>query len=234
MSRVKTPQMIDRVLWEQSGHWEKFREHMFTAEDETTRRLALKPMNCPGHVQIFRTGHQSLPRPAAAHGRVRLVPSQRAVRRAARHHAGARLHPGRRAYLLHRGADHSESRRSATLLSASTAISASTTSSVKFCRPARSPGRRRRTWDRPRRRCEAIERRPSDYAQPGEGAFYGPKLEFVLRDAIGRDWQCGTLQVDFVCPSGSARHTSAKTATSTAGDAAPRDPRVVRALHRVS
>ena len=102
---VKTPQLVDRGLWEASGHWEKFREHMFTAESED-RILALKPMNCPCHVQIFKQGISQLPRPAAAHGGVRLVPPQRALGRAARPDAGPRLHPGRRPHLLHRGPDH--------------------------------------------------------------------------------------------------------------------------------
>ena len=107
---VKTPQLFDRALWERSGHWEKFRENMFTLEAEE-RHLALKPMNCPGHVQIFNQQPAQLPRPAAAPGRVRLLPPQRAVGRAARHHAGARLHPGRRAHLLHARADHRRERR---------------------------------------------------------------------------------------------------------------------------
>ena len=100
--------------------------------------LALKPMNCPGHVQIFNQGLQVLSRPAAAHGRVRLLPPLRAVRRAARHHAGARLHAGRRAHLLHRGADR-RARRCAfceLLTDGLQATSASTTCSVKFSRPA--------------------------------------------------------------------------------------------------
>ena len=108
---VKTPQLVDRALWEASGHWEKFREHMFIAQvEDEDKVLALKPMNCPCHVQIFRQGIRSLPRAAAAAGGVRLVPPLRAVGRAARHHAGARVHPGRRAYLLHRGADRARRR----------------------------------------------------------------------------------------------------------------------------
>ena len=95
---------MDRSLWEKSGHWENYREHMFIAQvEDEDKILALKPMNCPCHVQIFNQGMRSLPRIAAAHGGVRLLPPVRAVRRAARHHARARLHPGRRAHLLHRG-----------------------------------------------------------------------------------------------------------------------------------
>ena len=90
---VKTPFMMDRVLWEKSGHWENYREHMFTTESEK-RDYAVKPMNCPGHVQIFNSGLHSLPRPAAAPGRIRLMPSQRAVGRAARADARARFRAG--------------------------------------------------------------------------------------------------------------------------------------------
>ncbi len=108
---VRTPQLLDRKLWEASGHWEKFRESMFLAEVEEEsgadkQVAALKPMNCPVPRADLQPGHQVLPRSAASHGGIRLVPSLRAVRRAARHHARARLHPGRRAYFLPRGPDH--------------------------------------------------------------------------------------------------------------------------------
>ena len=107
---VNAPQMLDKSLWETSGHWGWFRENMFTAqsagdETEDERVFAIKPMNCPGHVQIFKHGLKSLPRPAAAAGRVRRRAPLRAVGRAARADARARLHAGRRAHLLHRGAD---------------------------------------------------------------------------------------------------------------------------------
>ncbi len=108
---VKTPQLVDRALWEASGHWEKFREHMFIAQvPDEDKVLALKPMNCPCHVQIFQPGPAQLPRAAAAHGGIRRLPPLRAVGRAARHHAGARVHPGRRAHLLHRGPDRAGNR----------------------------------------------------------------------------------------------------------------------------
>ena len=112
---VKTPQLVDRKLWEESGHWEKFRENMYLSENEEGLRdfiadpdkriFALKPMNCPCHVRDFQPGTSQLPRAAAAHGRIRLMPSLRAVRRAARHPAGPQLHAGRRPHLLQRGAD---------------------------------------------------------------------------------------------------------------------------------
>ena len=93
-------------LWEAPATGTSSATTCSRARRRTTACSAIKPMNCPCHVQIFKQGMQQLSRPAAAHGRVRLVPPQRALGRAARHHAGARLHPGRRAYLLHRGADH--------------------------------------------------------------------------------------------------------------------------------
>ena len=103
---VKTPQLVDRSLWEKSGHWEKYREHMFLARvDEEDKTLALKPMNCPCHVQIFKQGvrsYRELPLRMAEFGACTPL---RAVGRAARDHAGARLHPGRRAHLL-RGEGH--------------------------------------------------------------------------------------------------------------------------------
>ncbi len=102
--RSRAPQILDRSLWEKTGHWDNYRDNMFTTESEK-RDYAIKPMNCPGHVQIFKSDLRSLPRPAAALRRVRPVPPQRALGRAARHHAGARLHAGRRPHLLHRRPD---------------------------------------------------------------------------------------------------------------------------------
>ena len=107
---VKTPQLYDRVLWERSGHWDKFRENMFTLEAEE-RHLRAQADELPGPRADLQPGPAQLPRSAVAPGRVRRLPSQRAVRRAARHHAGARLHPGRRAHLLHARADHGRERR---------------------------------------------------------------------------------------------------------------------------
>ena len=182
-------------------------------------------------------GHQELSRPAAAHGRVRLLPPLRAVGRAARPDAGARLHPGRRPHLLHRGPDHvARPRRSASCCCRSTATSASTEVEVKFSdRPAMRAGSDE-IWDKAEaalKDATAAGRARLRSLNPGEGAFYGPKLEFVLRDAIGRDWQCGTLQVDFVLPERlDAAYVGEDGAAPPPGHAAPRDPRLVRALHR--
>jgi threonyl-tRNA synthetase len=106
---VKTPQVLDRRLWEASGHWENYRKNMFMAtvedQDEAHRVLALKPMNCPCHVLIFNQGIRSYRELRHAHGGVRRLPPLRTLGRAARHHARARLHPGRRAHLLRGASD---------------------------------------------------------------------------------------------------------------------------------
>jgi threonyl-tRNA synthetase len=209
---VKTPQLVDRRLWEASGHWEKFRENMYISENEeglrdyvadpAERIFALKPMNCPCHVQIFNQGlksYRDLPLRMAEFGSChRFEP------------AGA-LHGIMRV----RGFTQDD----AHIFCTEKQIEAET---IKFCallrgiyrdlgfadffvkfsdRPAVRAGSDA-VWDQ----AEQALRDASKAAgidlilNPGEGAFYGPKLEFVLRDAIGRDWQCGTLQVDFVLP----------------------------------
>ncbi len=101
---VHTPQVVDRSLWEKSGHWEKFQDDMFTTESEN-RTYAIKPMNCPGAYPDLQPGPEELPRPAVAAGRVRFLPPQRAVGHAARPDAGARFRAGRCAHFLHRRAD---------------------------------------------------------------------------------------------------------------------------------
>ena len=200
---VRTPQLVDRALWEASGHWEKFREHMFIArvEDED-RTLALKPMNCPCHVQIFRQGvrsYRELPLRMAEFGACH------------RYEPSGALHGIMRVRAFTQDDAHifctedqiaPETVRFVELLSAIYRDFGFPEFAVKFSdRPATRAGDDA-VWDR----AEAALREACATAgvaytlNPGEGAFYGPKLEFVLRDAIGRDWQCGTLQVDFVLP----------------------------------
>ena len=198
---VKTPQLIDRTLWEASGHWEKFREHMFIAESED-RVLAVKPMNCPGHVQIFKQGivsYRDLPIRMAEFGSCH------------RNEPSGALHGLMRVRAFTQDDAHIFCREDQI-----------TSESVAFCELLRSIYRdlgfedviikfadrpevragEDAVWDRAEAALkEAVEATGLPYSMnPGEGAFYGPKLEFVLRDAIGRDWQCGTLQVDFVLP----------------------------------
>jgi len=198
---VKTPQLLDRVLWEKSGHWENYRPNMFIAESED-RILAVKPMNCPGHVLIYRQGiksYRDLPLRMAEFGACH------------RNEPSGALHGLMRVRAFTQDDAH--------IFCTEDQINAET---VAFCdllmsvykdfgfeevrvkfsdRPAKRAGTDA-TWDKAEAALKtAVETAGLEYTlNPGEGAFYGPKLEFVLRDAIGRDWQCGTLQVDFVLP----------------------------------
>ncbi len=198
---VHTPELVDRVLWERSGHWEKFREHMFTAESED-RVLALKPMNCPCHVQVFRQGiksYRDLPLRMAEFGACY------------RNEPSGALHGLMRVRAFVQDDAHifctedqisSETVEFCTLLLDIYRDFGFEDVTVKFAdRPPVRAGDDA-VWDRAetalQEACRVAGLEP--VPNPGEGAFYGPKLEFVLRDAIGRDWQCGTLQVDFVLP----------------------------------
>ena len=200
---VRTPQLVDRSLWEASGHWENYREHMFiaTVADEN-KSLALKPMNCPCHVQIFRHGlrsYRELPLRMAEFGAChRFEPS------------GA-LHGIMRVRAFTQDDAHifcteeqvaAETARFVSMLSAVYRDLGFNSFQVKFAdRPDNRVGTDAE-WDRSEAALvEACRLADVGYQlNPGEGAFYGPKLEFVLRDAIGRDWQCGTLQVDTILP----------------------------------
>ena len=198
---VNTPQMVDRSLWEASGHWEKFREYMFTAESED-RILALKPMNCPCHVQIYRQGitsYRDLPIRMAEFGScLRNEPS------------GA-LHGLMRVRAFVQDDAHifctedqitSETKAFCDLLMSVYKDLGFEQVTVKFAdRPTVRAGSDE-IWDKAEKalRDATAAAGLETVFNPGEGAFYGPKLEFDLRDAIGRDWQLGTLQVDFVLP----------------------------------
>ena len=203
---VRTPQLVDRRLWEASGHWEKFREHMFlaTVEDasETNKILALKPMNCPCHVQIFNQGlrsYRELPLRMAEFGSCH------------RYEPSGALHGIMRVRAFTQDDAHifctedqiaAETVAFVALLSSVYHDLGFGEFQVKFSdRPANRAGGDA-VWDQAEGALrDACRIAGVDYVlNPGEGAFYGPKLEFVLRDAIGRDWQCGTLQVDFVLP----------------------------------
>ncbi|MBY4639789.1 threonine--tRNA ligase [Gluconacetobacter entanii] len=200
---VRTPQLVDRGLWEASGHWDKYREHMFiaTVEDED-KTLALKPMNCPCHVQIFRHGlrsYRELPLRMAEFGACH------------RYEPSGALHGIMRVRGFTQDDAHifcteaqiaDETARFVRMLSAVYKDLGFEHFRVKFAdRPEQRSGDDA-TWDRAENALKvACDMAGVEYEHnPGEGAFYGPKLEFVLRDAIGRDWQCGTLQVDYVLP----------------------------------
>jgi threonyl-tRNA synthetase len=200
---VRTPVLADRVLWERSGHWEKFRQNMFFATVEHEDKiLALKPMNCPCHIQIFRQGlrsYRELPLRLAEFGSCH------------RYEPSGALHGIMRTRNFTQDDAHifctevqitPETVRFVALLSSIYRDFGYQDFRVKFSdRPAQRIGSDA-VWDQ----AEAALREACRIAgveyelNPGEGAFYGPKLEFVLRDAIGRDWQCGTLQVDFMMP----------------------------------
>ena len=198
---VRTPQLIDRSLWEKSGHWEKFREHMFTAESED-RILALKPMNCPGHVQIFRQGlksYKDLPLRIAEFGSCHRNEPSGALHGLMR--VRAFVQDDAHIFCTEEQVNQETANFCELLLSIYKDFGFEEVL-VKFSdRPEKRAGDDS-TWDRAEKALRrALEQTDLNYSlNPGEGAFYGPKLEFVLRDAIGRDWQCGTLQVDFVLP----------------------------------
>jgi threonyl-tRNA synthetase len=198
---VKTPQLIDRVLWEKSGHWEKFRENMFIATSED-RTLAVKPMNCPGHVQIFNQAlksYRQLPLRMAEFGSCH------------RNEPSGSLHGIMRVRGFTQDDAHifceesqvnSETVAFCELLKEVYQDFGFENVKVKFStRPEKRAGSDE-TWDK----AEAALSQAVELAgltceiNPGEGAFYGPKLEFTLVDAIGREWQCGTLQADFILP----------------------------------
>jgi len=199
---VNTPILVSRNLWEQSGHWEKFRENMFTSESDEERTLAVKPMNCPCHVQIFNQGIKSysdLPMRMAAFGSCHS------------NDASGALHGLMRVRAMVQDDAHifctedqivSETKAFCDLLKEVYKALGFEEVVVKFSdRPEIRAGEDA-IWDK----AEAALKDAADASglewtlNRGEGAFYGPKLEFVLKDAIGRDWQCGTLQVDFVLP----------------------------------
>jgi threonyl-tRNA synthetase len=201
---VKTPQILDRSFWEKSGHWEKFREAMFVIDDDEdkTKQLALKPMNCPGHIQIFRQGlksYRDLPIRMAEFGACH------------RNEPSGALHGIMRVRAFTQDDAHifctedqivGETKAFCDFLLSVYKDFGFEDVRVKFSdRPPTRAGADA-IWDKAE---EALKTATTaaglEYTlNPGEGAFYGPKLEFVLRDTIGRDWQCGTLQCDFVLP----------------------------------
>ena len=198
---VKTPQLVDRKLWEASGHWEKFREHMYTSESEE-RIFALKPMNCPCHVQIFNQGvksYRELPLRMAEFGSCH------------RYEPSGSLHGLMRVRGFVQDDAHifctedqinAETRQFCDLLTGIYRDFGFEEVQARFSdRPEVRAGSDE-TWDKAEGALrDAVEEARIEYTlNPGDGAFYGPKLDFELTDAIGRQWQCGTLQVDFVLP----------------------------------
>src|SRR3954471_3437405 len=205
---VNAPQILDKALWETSGHWETFRENMFVTETEDERAFVLKPMNCPGHIQIFKHGlksYRDLPLRLAEFGSV------------LRYEPSGALHGLMRVRAFTQDDAHifcTEEQIAAECLKINDLI-VGTYADFGFeslvvklsTRPDKRVGSDT-LWDHAE---DVMRRLLDDIAawsggriktgiNPGEGAFYGPKFEYVLRDAIGRDWQCGTTQVDFNLP----------------------------------
>ena len=198
---VQTPQMLDRSLWERSGHWDKFRDNMFTTQVDD-RDYAIKPMNCPGHVQLFNQGlrsYRDLPIRIAEFGIVH------------RKEPSGTLHGLLRARRFTQDDAHVFCTEDQLQEEVSTLIELTYRMYRDFgfkdievalsTRPEQRVGEDA-LWDRAEKALAlALEEKGISYTvQPGEGAFYGPKHEFVLRDSIGRRWQCGTIQVDFSMP----------------------------------
>ena len=198
---VKTPLLLNKELWEKSGHWDKFRENMFLSEVED-KSLAIKPMNCPCHVQIFNSkirSYRDLPIRMAEFGICH------------RYEASGALHGLMRVRGFTQDDAHifctesqitSESLKFCNLLMEVYKDFGFTDILVKFSdRPEKRAGTDE-TWDKAEAALKkSVEAANLNYVlNPGDGAFYGPKLEFTLTDAIGREWQCGTLQMDFVLP----------------------------------
>ena len=198
---IRTPQVLDRSLWEHSGHWENFRENMFVTESEE-RHFAIKPMNCPGHIQIFNQGlksYRELPLRLAEFGSCH------------RNEPSGALHGIMRVRAFTQDDAHifcteeqvqSEVIQFIDLLKQVYKDFGFDAILVKLStRPQKRVGSEQQ-WDDAESALEsALEAKKLDWQiQPGEGAFYGPKIEFSLRDSLGRVWQCGTLQLDFSMP----------------------------------
>ncbi|MEM9591264.1 MAG: threonine--tRNA ligase [Pseudomonadota bacterium] len=199
---VNSPDMMERTLWEASGHWEKFQENMYIAETPDDRVFCCKPMNCPGHVQIFKNGlksYRDLPLRMAEFGKVHRYEPSGALHGLLR----VRHFTQDDAHIFCTEDQITEEcvKLNEQMLSIYRDFGFDDVR-IKFSdRPEKRVGEDE-VWDK----AEAALKRAVEAAgltyelNPGEGAFYGPKLEYVLRDAIGRDWQCGTIQVDLNMP----------------------------------
>ena len=199
---INTPELLDRSLWEKSGHWEKFGEHMFTSETPDEKIFAIKPMNCPGCVQIFNQGlksYRDLPLKLSEFGKVH------------RYEPSGALHGLLRVRAFTQDDAHifctedQITQESLTVTNLILEIYKALGFEKVILKYSDRPDNRvgdDNVWDKSEAALlSAIKQSKLQYTvNKGEGAFYGPKIEFVLRDAIGRDWQCGTLQIDLNLP----------------------------------
>jgi len=199
---VNTPEVLDRLLWEKSGHWEKYGENMYTSKTPDEKVFAIKPMNCPGHIQVFNQGlksYRDLPLRITEFGKVH------------RYEPSGSLHGLLRVRAFTQDDAHifcSEDQITSECLNVTNLILdiykdlGFEKVVLKYAdRPEVRVGEDK-VWDKAEASLlEAVKATKLEYSiNKGEGAFYGPKIEFVLRDAIGRDWQCGTVQVDLNLP----------------------------------
>jgi threonyl-tRNA synthetase len=197
---VKTPQLLDRKLWEASGHWENYREHMFIAEvEDENRTLVVKPMNCPAHVQIFNEGlksYRELPIRMAEFGSCHRYEPSGALHGIMR--VRGFVQDDAHIFCTHEQITPETTSFCKLLLACYKDLGFDEVRVKLATRPENRIGSDA-VWDQAEKAlAESTSAAGLEYSlNPGEGAFYGPKLEFVLRDSIGRDWQCGTLQVDF-------------------------------------
>ena len=199
---INTPELLDKSLWEKSGHWEKFGEHMFTSETPDEKTFAVKPMNCPGCVQVFNQGlksYRDLPLKLSEFGKVHRYEPSGALHGLLR----VRAFTQDDAHIFCTEEQITEESLSVTKLILEIYKDLGFKNVIlKYSdRPKKRVGDDS-VWDKSEEALlNAIKKTKLEYTiNKGEGAFYGPKIEFVLRDAIGRDWQCGTLQVDLNLP----------------------------------
>ena len=199
---INTPEVLDRSLWEKSGHWEKFGAHMYTSETPDEKVFAIKPMNCPGCVQVFNQGlksYRDLPYKMSEFGKVHRYEPSGALHGLLR----VRAFTQDDAHIFCTEDQITEESLSVTnlILNIYKDLGFENVILKYSDRPDLRVGEDK-VWDKAEKALlEAVKATKLEYSiNKGEGAFYGPKIEFVLRDAIGRDWQCGTLQVDFNLP----------------------------------
>ena len=199
---INTPELLDKTLWEKSGHWEKFGEHMFTSETPDEKTFAVKPMNCPGCVQVFNQGlksYRDLPLKLSEFGKVHRYEPSGALHGLLR----VRAFTQDDAHIFCTEDQITEESLSVTnlILEIYKDLGFKDVILKYSDRPQQRVGDDS-VWDKSESALlTAIKKSKLEYTiNKGEGAFYGPKIEFVLRDAIGRDWQCGTLQVDLNLP----------------------------------
>ncbi len=198
---VKTPLMMDRVLWEKSGHWENYRENMFTTESEK-RDYAVKPMNCPGHVQIFNNSlhsYRDLPLRLAEFGSCHRNEPSGALHGLMR--VRGFVQDDAHIFCTEEQISSEVQAFNSLLLKVYTDFGFTDVAVKLSLRPEKRAGSDE-VWDRAEEGLrEALRASGMTWEElPGEGAFYGPKIEYQIKDAIGRQWQCGTIQLDFVLP----------------------------------